>query len=75
MKQLVFEKFDNDYYCDYLITPNNDESYNSAYKWNDNFNETVYGYPFLFNEGAVSFDSKHFVFDLDTRNFLNIGSS
>ena len=50
-----------------VITPNNDESYNSAHKWND---ETVYGYPYLFNEGDISFDSKCFVFDLDTRNFL-----
>ena len=74
MKQLVFEKSNDDYYCDYLITPNNDESYNSAYKWNDNFNDSVYGYPYLFNEGAVSFDSKCFVFDFDTQNFLNIGS-
>ena len=75
MKQLVFEKSNDDYYCDYLITPNNDESYNSAYKWNDNFNDSVYGYPYLFNEGDVSFDSKCFVFDLDTQNFLNIGSN
>ena len=33
MKQLVFEKSDDDYCCDYLINPNNNESYNSAYKW------------------------------------------
>lgn len=75
MKQLVFEKSDDDYYCDYLITPNNDESYNSAYKWNNDDDKTDYGYPYIFNEGDVSFDSKCFVFDLDTRNFLNIGSS
>ena len=77
MKQLVIENrsdvLENDkYYYDYLITPNNNDSYNNAYQWPDNQQKPDYGYPYLFNS-EVSFNKKCFIHDQDTRNFLNIG--
>lgn len=72
MKQLVFEKNDNNYYCDYMITPPND-SYNNLYKWNDSYRKPEYGYPYLLISNDITFEDKCFVFDVDTRNFLNIG--
>ena len=81
MKQLVLEQpsdiliDNNDYYCDYLITPNNDDSYKKCYKWPDNQEKPENAYPYLLKTSDISYEDKCFVFDSDTRNFLNIGSN
>ena len=81
MKQLVIEQpsdilVDNDeYYCDYLITPVNNESYNRVYIWPDDKEKPDYAYPYLLKSDGIDFDHKCFVHDPDTSNFLNIGSN
>ncbi|KAK8853677.1 hypothetical protein M9Y10_017238, partial [Tritrichomonas musculus] len=77
MKQLIIEQPDNiliysDYYCDYLITPDNDDSYEKVYVWDGNHEESDYMYPYLRNSRNVDFDEVCFIHGSDTRNFLNI---
>ena len=80
-KQLVIRQpsdilDDNDkYYCDYLITPDNNESYNRVYKWPDNIDKPDYMYPYLIKSNNIDFGLDCFAHNQDTSNFLNIGSN
>ena len=77
MKQLIIEQPDNilinnDYYCDYLITPINDSSYTKVYPIPEpEMRSSIY--PYLRNTHEVDFDEGRFIHGSDTRNFLNIG--
>ena len=77
MKQLIIEQPDNilinnDYYCDYLITPDNDDSYEKVYSTpKPEMRSSIY--PYLRNTHEIDFTEVCFIHGSDTRNFLNIG--